>query len=79
MILRSSVGYVPQDPVLFPGSIRENITFGQPFEAAWYEEVIQACALSRDFSILPAGDETMVRDKGIVLSGGQKARVSLAR
>jgi ABC-type multidrug transport system fused ATPase/permease subunit len=73
------VAYVPQDPVLFPGSIRDNITFGQSFEAAWYEEVIQACALSRDLKLLPAGDETFVGDKGLVLSGGQKARVSLAR
>jgi ATP-binding cassette subfamily C (CFTR/MRP) protein 4 len=77
--LRSSVAYVPQDPVLFPGSIRENITFGQSFEAAWYVEVIQACALTRDLNLLPAGDETFVGDKGIVLSDGQKARLSLAR
>lgn len=74
-----SIAYVPQESWIFAGSIRENILFGRDYTSNWYENVIDACALRRDISLFPNGDATIVGDKGITLSGGQKARVSLAR
>eukprot|EP00897_Mesotaenium_endlicherianum_P000564 jgi/Mesen1/10508/ME000083S10016 len=66
-------------PFIVAGSLRENILFGLPFEAQRYEEVLDACALRRDIAELPHGDLTEIGERGINLSGGQKARVGLAR
>lgn len=66
-------------PWIQNATVRENITFGQPFDKVWYQEVIEACALQSDIDILPAGDRTEIGERGITLSGGQKARISLAR
>jgi ATP-binding cassette subfamily C (CFTR/MRP) protein 4 len=73
--------YVPQQPWIFPGSIRENILFGRTYNSVWYEEVIEACALRHDFeSCFPEGDATgLSAAGGATLSGGQQTRVSLAR
>jgi len=60
-------------------NIRQNILFGQPFDHKRYEEVVEVCALKRDFALFPFGDETLVGDRGVTLSGGQKARINLAR
>lgn len=60
-------------------TIRENITFGLPFDQALYDQIIYCCSLQSDLDILPGGDLTEVGEKGITLSGGQKARICLAR
>lgn len=60
-------------------TIRENILFGLPMNEDKYVRTILSCCLQRDFEILTAGDRTEIGEKGINLSGGQKARVSLAR
>ncbi|KAF5096830.1 hypothetical protein D0Z00_002631 [Geotrichum galactomycetum] len=60
-------------------TVRDNISFGSEFKREWYERVIRACSLTRDFEILPGGDQTEVGERGITLSGGQKARINLAR
>lgn len=73
------VSYASQEPWLFSGSIRQNILFGQPMNKKKYKKVIRKCALERDFSLFPNGDKTIVGEKGQSLSGGQKARISLAR
>lgn len=65
-------------PWVHNATIRENILFGQPYDEALYQKVIHCCALERDFEILPGGDATEVGERGITLSGGQKARISLA-
>ena len=74
-----TVAYVSQDPWLFSGTILENILFGLPYEPTWYQNVIETCALSRDLILFPFGDQTLVGDRGMVMSGGQKARINLAR
>ncbi|KAI5958337.1 YBT1 [Candida theae] len=77
--LTESVAYCSQSAWLLNDTIRGNITFGAPFNQKRYDDVVEACGLSRDLQILSAGDQTEVGEKGITLSGGQKQRVSLAR
>ncbi|KAF2804997.1 uncharacterized protein BDZ99DRAFT_397241 [Mytilinidion resinicola] len=73
------IGYCEQTAFLLNGSIRDNIVGFSPFNNERYAEVIDATALSFDFTTLPQGDQTNVGSDGITLSGGQKHRVSLAR
>ena len=75
---QGSVIYLPQTAWVFSGTIKENILFGQPFEESKYDRIIEVCALREDFQRLPGGDQTVVGERGEVLSGGQQARVSLA-
>ena len=58
---------------------RENILFERSFQAAKYEEVVHACALADDVAALPDGHDTFVGSRGVMLSGGQQARLALAR
>ncbi|KAL7564370.1 hypothetical protein ACA910_001519 [Epithemia clementina (nom. ined.)] len=74
-----TLAYVAQDPWIMDGSIRENILMGHPFNAEWYADVIQSCSLGMDFGQLRDGDHSLVGDRGVQLSGGQRARISLAR
>ena len=60
-------------------TVKDNILFGKPFEPDKYQAALQASALLSDLAILPGSDMTEIGEKGINLSGGQKARVSLAR
>ncbi|RHY85827.1 hypothetical protein DYB35_010371 [Aphanomyces astaci] len=73
------VAYFAQQSWIQNATIRDNILFGKPFDAAKYARVVEACALTKDMAGLPAGDHTEISQKGINLSGGQKARISLAR
>ncbi|PKV63262.1 ABC transporter ATP-binding protein [Pontibacter ramchanderi] len=78
--LRANVGIVPQEVLLFGGSIRENIAYGRP--EATEEEIIMAArkANAYDFiSSFPEGLDTLVGERGIKLSGGQRQRVAIAR
>ncbi|XP_049951176.1 probable multidrug resistance-associated protein lethal(2)03659 isoform X3 [Schistocerca serialis cubense] len=79
LIVRGKTSYASQEPWLFAGSLRQNILFGEPYDRVWYKRVIKACALEEDFASFPHSDKTLVGDRGIMLSGGQKARVNLAR
>ncbi|RLV93995.1 Multiple drug resistance-associated protein-like transporter 1 [Spathaspora sp. JA1] len=74
-----SIAYCPQNPWILNGSVKENILFGHRYDAKFYQDTIKACELVSDFRQLPDGDRTIVGEKGISLSGGQKARISLAR
>ncbi|BGP53294.1 hypothetical protein JCM8202v2_000853 [Rhodotorula sphaerocarpa] len=77
--VRGTVAYCAQQPWIMGGTVKSNITFGHRFEPEFYQLVLEACALKEDLKLLPQGDETEVGEKGISLSGGQKARVALAR
>ncbi|XP_049950812.1 probable multidrug resistance-associated protein lethal(2)03659 [Schistocerca serialis cubense] len=77
--IRGKVSYASQEPWLFAATLRQNILFGEPYDRDWYWQVIKACALETDFDTFPHRDKTLVGDRGIMLSGGQKARVNLAR
>ncbi|KAF0701401.1 Aste57867_8103 [Aphanomyces stellatus] len=73
------VAYFSQQPWLQHLTIRDNILFGLPYDQDKYSRVLDACALTQDLVLFPAGDQTQIGQKGVTLSGGQKARVSLAR
>lgn len=73
------MSYASQEPWLFTGTVRQNILFGLPMDKHRYRTVVKKCALERDFELLPYGDKTIVGERGASLSGGQKARISLAR
>jgi len=78
--LRSMIGYVLQDTVLFHGTVRENIAYGRP--NASEEEIVAAAKLANahDFiTDMPHGYDTMVGDRGLTLSGGQRQRIGIAR
>ncbi|XP_074640753.1 ATP-binding cassette sub-family C member 10-like [Tubulanus polymorphus] len=77
--LNNGFGFVGQESWIQHATIRDNILFGRDFNRKRYENVIQACALIDDLKIFPAGDKTEVGENGVTLSGGQKARISLAR
>jgi len=77
--LPGTLVYVPQTAWIFSGTIRENILFGQPYDEPKYNRVIEACALTEDIQRFPDHDQTVVGERGEVLSGGQQARVGLAR
>ncbi|XP_014611630.1 PREDICTED: multidrug resistance-associated protein 4 [Polistes canadensis] len=74
-----NVSYACQEAWVFGSTVRQNILFGQPYDRQRYQRIIKACALLRDFKQFPQGDLTIVGDRGSSLSGGQKARINLAR
>ena len=79
MSCQGKIAWVGQKPWVFSGTIRDNILFNEPFESDRYHMILQACDLCRDLKQFPDGDMTLVGQRGIVLSGGQQARVALAR
>ena len=79
VVVRGAVAYVAQSPWVMNASVRENIVFGHRWDPNFYDQTVKACALVEDFAALPDGDKTEVGERGISLSGGQKARLTLAR
>jgi len=78
--LRSHIAFMPQEPFLFAGTIRENITFGSPsVKEPLLEKIAREAALYDTIRSFPDGFETIVGEKGVILSGGQKQRIALAR
>ncbi|GMF19446.1 unnamed protein product [Phytophthora fragariaefolia] len=77
--VRGKVSYVSQQPFIQNATVRDNITFGLPFDADKYEEAVRVSSLTKDLRILTAGDRTEIGEKGINLSGGQRTRVAIAR
>ncbi|XP_072393688.1 ATP-binding cassette sub-family C member 4-like [Diabrotica undecimpunctata] len=79
MRVQGQISYASQEPWVFAATVRQNILFGEEYDKKRYNEVIQACSLEKDFEQFPNGDLTLVGDRGSSLSGGQKARINLAR
>lgn len=79
VIVRGSVAYASQNGWLLGSTVRDNIVFGQRFDPSRYHQTVVACALLEDIADLPHGDETLIGERGVAVSGSQKARISLAR
>ncbi|MEL3971807.1 ABC transporter transmembrane domain-containing protein [Rossellomorea oryzaecorticis] len=78
--VRSWIGYVPQDHVLFSRTVKENILFGRhDADETDLEQAIELADFKKDLEMLPDGLSTLVGEKGVALSGGQKQRISIAR
>jgi ABC-type multidrug transport system fused ATPase/permease subunit len=78
--LRQAIAIVPQDTVLFNASIRENIAYGNPAaDDAAIDRAITMAHLDKFITSLPQGDATMVGERGLKVSGGEKQRIAIAR
>lgn len=78
--LRRQMAFVPQEPFLFAGTLRENILFGcSRADTSQLQRAVADAGLSDTVASMPAGLDTVVGEKGVLLSGGQKQRVALAR
>ncbi|XP_069101813.1 multidrug resistance-associated protein 1-like isoform X2 [Argopecten irradians] len=77
--IKGSTAYVPQEAWIQNMTLKDNVLYGSQYRNKRYRKVIKACQLLPDLSILAAGDQTEIGQRGINLSGGQKQRVSLAR
>ncbi|KAK5646883.1 hypothetical protein RI129_005347 [Pyrocoelia pectoralis] len=73
------ISYASQEPWVFNGTVRQNILFNKPYSEKRYESVINKCSLTRDLQLFTRADMTFVGERGVTLSGGQRARISLAR
>ena len=76
---QGKTAWVGQQPWVFSGTIRDNILFGEVFDPHRYHTTLHACDLYKDLQRFPDADMTRVGERGIILSGGQRARVELAR
>ena len=73
------LAYASQDPWIMDGTVKENIVMGLHLDQEWYDTVVRACGLQIDFRQFLNGDQTVVGDRGVQCSGGQRARIGLAR
>ncbi|CAL6091952.1 Xenobiotic-transporting_ATPase / Multidrug resistance-associated protein [Hexamita inflata] len=79
IIINGKLAYFSQQSHIFTRTAKENILFGKEFDPIKYQKVVKICCLEDDFKIMADGDNTEIGGKGVTLSGGQKARVALAR
>ncbi|SCZ87687.1 BZ3500_MvSof-1268-A1-R1_Chr2-2g05153 [Microbotryum saponariae] len=79
VFLPPAVSFAAQHPWLESCTVRQTVLFGSPFDQARYDSTIDACALRQDIQNLPDGEDTHIGERGVSLSGGQKARLALAR
>eukprot|EP01084_Bolivina_argentea_P008407 15751_1 len=77
--ISGNIGYCSQVAWIFNATIKENILFGNIYDEEWYNKVVYSCSLYNDFADMPNKDETIIGERGSNLSGGQKARINLAR
>ncbi|XP_019892293.2 probable multidrug resistance-associated protein lethal(2)03659 [Musca domestica] len=79
VFINGKISYCSQEPWVFVGTVRDNVVFVEEFDEQRYKRVLEVCALKRDLELMPHGDLTMIGERGASLSGGQKARINLAR
>ena len=79
IVMSGVSSYADQLPWIFSGTFRDNILLGTPLHLERYQQVIATCSLTDDIVGFEDGDMTLIGERGVTLSGGQKARVSLAR
>ncbi len=78
--LRRSIGYVPQEPILFSDSVRNNVLFGrEEISDTLLEWALEVAQLKEEIALFPKGIETTIGTRGMSISGGQKQRLALAR
>ncbi|XP_023241147.1 multidrug resistance-associated protein 4-like isoform X2 [Centruroides sculpturatus] len=77
--VKGKISYASQEAWVFNATIRENILFGEEYQEDKYRKILHITALEKDISLFPKGDKTIVGEKGVIMSGGQKARINLAR
>ncbi len=77
--IKGTVSYVSQEPWIFPSSIKQNILFGRLYDKDKFRLILKLCCLDKDIKTMSHRENTLVGEKGINLSGGQRARISLAR
>ncbi|KAJ1734431.1 ABC transporter C member 13, partial [Coemansia sp. Benny D160-2] len=74
-----TIAYMEQKPIIIDETVRDNILFGRKYDKEHYNRVIEACALTEDINAWKKGDKTVIGERGIKVSGGQRARLALAR
>jgi ATP-binding cassette subfamily C (CFTR/MRP) protein 4 len=79
IVRNRSLAYAAQDSWIMDGTVRDNILMGLEYNQTWYYEVVTACGLLVDFAQFSRSDQTILGDRGVQCSGGQKARIALAR
>lgn len=79
MNINGRVAYASQESWTFNGTIKQNILFGKDYDELKYKDILRVTSLDKDLRQLSYRDKTLVGEKGVALSGGQKARISLAR
>ena len=79
IIVNGKISYVGQEAWIQNNTVQNNILFYQPYNAEKYQKILNLCELNQDLNSLTGGDLTEIGEKGVNLSGGQKARISLAR
>ena len=79
IFINGKLGYASQDSWVFDGTVKQNIVFGEHFDEKRYDDTITLCCMNHDIASFENGSEEMVGDRGTTLSGGQKARLNLAR
>ena len=79
LTVKGSVAYVEQEPYIFSTTIKQNILFGKRYDEALFQKAIEASQLSKDLEDFALGVDTIIGERGINISGGQRARISLAR
>ena len=79
IIVNGKISYVGQEAWIQNNTVQNNILFYQPYNSEKYKKILNLCELNQDLNSLAGGDLTEIGEKGVNLSGGQKARISLAR
>ena len=77
--IKGTIAYVEQEPFIFSATIKENIIFGKSFNSEMFETALKYSCFNEDLKEFKKGADTIIGERGINISGGQKARISLAR